>query len=52
MDWNVFLFQVDGFYVEVFYERKTQKAVLFKSFDDTDQLEPYLNKIDLLSLMK
>ena len=52
LDWDIFLFQVDAFYVEVFYERKTQNAVLFKSFDDTDQLEPYLQRIDVCSIIK
>lgn len=51
MDWNILLFQIDGFYVEVYYDRSTQKADLLKSFDDMDQLEPYLRKIDVLALM-
>lgn len=51
MDWNILLFQIDSFYVEVYYDRSTQKADLLKSFDDVDQLEPYLRKIDVLALM-
>lgn len=51
LDWNILLFQVDAFYVEVYYERKAQKVELLKSFEDIDQLEPYLQKIDVLALM-
>ena len=51
MDWNILLFQLESFYVEVYYERKTQKVELIKSFDDMDQLDPYLRKIDVLALM-
>ena len=47
LDWNILLFQLDGFYVEVYYERKTQKVEKLKSFDDIEQLEPYLCKIDV-----
>ncbi|MGN6399674.1 MAG: hypothetical protein ACTHMD_04415 [Flavisolibacter sp.] len=50
LDWNILLFQLDGFYVEVYYERKAQKVEKFKSFDDVEQLEPYLRKIDVPAL--
>jgi hypothetical protein len=51
LDWNILLFQVEGFYVEVYYDRKTEKVELLKNFEDTDELEPYLCKIDLVQLM-
>jgi len=51
MDWNVLLFQLDAFYVEVYYQRKTQEVELLKSFEDTDELEPYLKKINVLALL-
>lgn len=50
LDWNILLFQLEGFYVEVFYERKAQKVDKLKSFDDVEQLEPYLRKIDVPAL--
>ncbi len=50
-DQDILLFQIDGFYVEVAYERRSQKATLLQSFDDLDQLEPYLQKINVLTLM-
>lgn len=50
LDWNILLFQLDGFYVEVYYERKAQKVEKIKSFDDVAQLEPYLCKIAVPAL--
>ena len=51
MDWNILLFQLEAFYIEVYYERRSQKVELLKSFEDTDELEPYLRKIDILPLL-
>lgn len=48
---RIFLYQVDGFYVEVFYHWGTKKVTDFKAFMDTDLLEPYLDEINLAELM-
>jgi len=51
LDWNILLFQLESFYVEVYYERKSQQVELLKSFDDMDELDPYLRKIDVFDLI-
>ncbi len=44
---NILLYQIDGFYVEVFYQKKRNIIKRIRSFSSTDQLQPYLEKIDL-----
>lgn len=44
---KVLLYQLSGFYVEVFYDTVTAKVCTIKSFTETDDLEPYLYKIDI-----
>jgi len=50
-DHNILLFQVDNFYVEVFYQREKNEITNFRSFTSTDQLELYLSKIDISDLL-
>jgi hypothetical protein len=49
---NILLYEVDGFYVEVFYHRTYNVIVKFRSFSSTTQLAPYLEKIDIMDLIK
>ena len=42
------LYQVDGFYVEIFYKKEEQEFALLRSFDSTDRLTPYLNQIRVM----
>jgi hypothetical protein len=49
---NILLYEVDGFYVEVFYHRIYNVIVKFRSFSSTTQLAPYLEKFDILDLIK
>ena len=42
------LYQVEGFYVEIFYKKEEQEFVLIRSFESTDRLTPYLNQIRVL----
>lgn len=49
---RVMLFQVEHFYVEVFYFKWSRQAVGFRSFQSTDKLKPYLQQIDVLKLMQ
>lgn len=42
---SIELYQIEGFYAEVFYEKEEHIFILLKSFDTTDQLTPYLNQI-------
>jgi hypothetical protein len=48
---SVLLFQVDGFYVEVFYNASTTSVSFIKSFDDMDGIEAYLTNIDISAVM-
>ncbi len=45
--YNILLYQVDSFYVEVFYQKKRNIIKRIRSFSSTDQLQPYLEKMDL-----
>jgi hypothetical protein len=46
----VLLYQLEGFYIEVFQQKFDHKIVWIKSFSSTEQLTPYLNQIDLSNL--
>lgn len=45
------LFQVDDFYVEVFYNKKTNEVGRIKTFYSTDLLDPYLKYIDISEIV-
>jgi len=47
-----YLFQVDNFYVEVFFNENTGNILQIKPFDNTTQLEPYLALIDISELVQ
>jgi hypothetical protein len=44
---TVILYQMDGFYIELFYTRHGKRRPVVRSFMDTDFLEPYLINIDV-----
>lgn len=46
------LYQLDGFYVEVYFTRFSKEALWFRSFDSTKNLQPYLQQIDISSLFQ
>ena len=46
-DATVLLFQLDTFYVEVFFTKQGDEIVQSNSFDTTDELDPYLDEIEL-----
>ncbi len=48
---SVLLFQLDGFYVEVFYNTQTGVVSFVKSFEDMDGIEAYLGRIDISEVM-
>ncbi len=50
-DFITILYQVDGFYVEIIYLKSDNQIVLVRSFDSTDDIEPYLEQIDLFKLL-
>ena len=45
--YNVLLFQVDGFYAEIYYHSHFNVIIKIKTFSDTSQLEPYLQAISV-----
>ena len=47
----VYLFQIDKFYVEIFFTKESDDIVWIKSFENTDELEPYLTHINISSLL-
>lgn len=50
-DFIVLLFGLDGFYIEVFFYTATNRVFLIKSFDQTEALLPYLDRIDIQPLL-
>ena len=47
---NILLYQIDSFYVEVYFNRELNVIRKFRSFSSTDQLGPYLDSIDIKQL--
>jgi hypothetical protein len=47
---NILLYQIDGFYVEVFYHRNLNVIRRYRPFKSVDQLKPYLRQIDISEL--
>lgn len=48
---KVLLYQVDSFYVEVFYHKEHREIKKLQPFEDTDLLAPYLSRIDISSVI-
>jgi hypothetical protein len=46
----IFLYQIEGFYVEVLYSIKSKKVHKFRAFENIELLDPYLSKIDISEL--
>jgi len=44
---SIALFQLDDYYVEIFYNKKTNEVGRVKTFQGTELLAPYLKQIDL-----
>lgn len=47
---NVKLYQVEGFYVEVYFDEKMSEVTRIKSFNDTKPPDPYLRMVDVSAL--
>ena len=50
-NFSILLYQVRSFYVELYYSGKENKISRLRSFSSTEQLEPYLGKIDISRLI-
>ena len=48
----VVLYQLEHFYVEIFYRRYRSHVDHLSIFTSTDQLQPYLEQIDVEELIK
>lgn len=49
---DVMLYELDGFYIEAYFVKNTNKAAFFKTFTDTNLLEPYLEQMDIQDLLQ
>ena len=49
-EYNLILYQIDSFYVEVWYHIEDNDVRKMRSFLSTEQLLPYLNQIDISTL--
>jgi hypothetical protein len=45
------LFQIDGFYVEVFFNGEGDEVLFSRNFEDVNELDPYLQDIDLSEML-
>ncbi len=42
------LYQIDSFYVEVYYHKELNVIRRFRPFSSIEELQPYLDKIDII----
>ncbi len=43
------LYQIDSFYVEVYYHKEYSVIRRFRLFSTIDQLQPYIDQIDIVT---
>jgi len=48
---RIMLYQLDGFYVEVFFFNLYNKVAFLQSFTETDALHPYLSQVDVRQVL-
>ena len=46
------LYQLEGFYIEIFYRTYRREIFLLHCFSTTDLLQPYLEEINIEELLK
>lgn len=49
---KIYLYAIEGFFIEVYYSPKYKKVLMINAFDDKQGLEPYLAEISLSDLEK
>jgi hypothetical protein len=49
-NFDIFLYQIDNFYVEIYHNLNFNMMQGMRSFEDADALEPYLESIDISCL--
>jgi hypothetical protein len=50
-DHCVLLFQLDDFYVEVYFDQNCDEIIQCRSFQDPEVLDPYLDQINISHLV-
>lgn len=50
-EFKVLLYQLQRFYVEVFYHPAKKQIERWRGFESTEELEPYLQKIPMACLL-
>ena len=48
---RIMLYQMDSFYVEVYFFNLYNKVAFLQSFSDTEALQPYLEQLDVASML-
>ena len=49
-NFSIFLYQLDDFYVEIYHNLKYNVMQGMRSFQDDEELEPFLESIDISSI--
>ena len=49
--YTILLFQIEGFYAEVYYHSHFNVIIKIETFSDTDRLAPYFDKVNLQDLL-
>ncbi|RYF87058.1 MAG: hypothetical protein EON98_01710 [Chitinophagaceae bacterium] len=49
---DIILYQLDGFYIEVFFEAEAKEKIAIRPFDDTASLDIYLQEINISALQE
>jgi hypothetical protein len=49
---NIELYGLYGFYVEIFFDKRTEEPLFLRSFQHTRGLDPYLESIDIEPLFQ
>ena len=49
---RIMLYQLDGFYVEVYFFNLYNKVAFFQTFEDTEALQPYLEQVDVKPVLQ
>lgn len=49
-EFTILLFQIESFYVEVYFDTEEEQIGYIRTFTSVDGLEPYLQQVDLSGL--
>jgi hypothetical protein len=47
-EYKILLYQIDAFYLEVYYHKEHNVIERYRPFTSVDQLAPYLNKMKIV----